>query len=783
MQYGTPCNTAAVFVRSSFLRVPPNHTYAVETQTNNEFDRFGLFRTYERTYVRGGQDVSTLHKFCRTNADCGPDNDQTGNHVCDTSKHYCVGGLTDDQGETDFLTFYRPRHDFWRDQLTDKSCVADWECDGRYGNMAPGQPGSVCDPAARRCTVPLKDRPTHTVDYYLSPGFPRHLVKAAFHVVGDWNKVFMQGERLAKGKDLPQGPSGGVACQSDDPTQYCYCGSPEDTGGMCPWQYDPFMSPADQAAAGVTNPFNCYIKPADGYTDPQHPTSWDDYAIPGVYGYTFTSDPAMGDSECMLVLHSNTCDMNRTDPLPNGADAATVATACDAVSARTGKPYEQLGDIRYQFFNYVQNAHLQFGGVSMPLVDPKTGELIVSNANLGGESIDAVGTWAQTYFPALRCASAAGCGPNDDPNGLPGYLSGTDLRKYQEALGRVQNPAVGAVSGTDGYQNNDPSRPALPVALNQFIRSQIGGVSDKIQSLGGPQGRARIFSDRMSQLAGDPQIESRMVDSIGAGGHDLMMNLLNMPNVAPGTTATDASVIDKVSPFRSGFLDSVEHQRKRWQILERYNMDPPVNAAELSNPNYQYWAEAFRNMTLEEASIRTQQMFTRTIMHHEMGHSMGLRHNFAGSLDRNNYATGYFNIAEDLPLPLFQDYDDPSNGGNGDGQVTGDEMNRYLADLRHVRDERNKRGIGNTMTASTMDYNGDSSDQQGLGRYDVAAAILEPLRQGRGLRGRPGPAFGHHHTRWARALRHDAAHLDDLLPRRPDLQRRHRLPQPPGEPG
>jgi len=53
---GGLCASATATMRNSFLRVPPKHEYAVLTETNNEFDRFGLFRSHQPTYARGGAD-------------------------------------------------------------------------------------------------------------------------------------------------------------------------------------------------------------------------------------------------------------------------------------------------------------------------------------------------------------------------------------------------------------------------------------------------------------------------------------------------------------------------------------------------------------------------------------------------------------------------------------------------------------------------------------------------------------------------------------------------------
>ncbi len=237
--FNIPCQTAAVTVRSSFLRVPPNHEFAVETQSHREFDRFGTFRTYQRTYVRGGANEAELEDRCTADSDCGTggycdmsyfsDPDSPGFIEGLTGVGVCSGGLTNDYGELDFLTFYRPRHNHFMDHLTDQECTADYQCDGRFG---AGEVGSVCDRSARRCTVPMAERDLRVVSYYLNPGFPKHLVHTAFETVGDWNGSFMAGHRGRTGEPLPS--ADGMACQSDNPIGYCYSAAPPTTGATAP---------------------------------------------------------------------------------------------------------------------------------------------------------------------------------------------------------------------------------------------------------------------------------------------------------------------------------------------------------------------------------------------------------------------------------------------------------------------------------------------------------------------------------------------------------------------
>ena len=688
--FGGICSSAAVTVRASFLRVPPNHEYAADVQTHDEFDRFGLFRSYQRTYVRGGQDRSVVADHCTDDSDCG------AGGFCGPSR-VCEGGLSRDYGETDFLTFYRPRHNIYSNPLTEVACRADWQCDNRYGDALPGAPGagSQCDRAARRCTTPVAARGARPVTYHLSPGFPRHLARTAFHIVGEWNEAFMRGHRGATGAPAIDASAVRVDAQTVDPTKYCWQSpdatlkSPEiDADGKCDYQYDPFQTPAAATAAGVVNAYDCHIQ---GPADVAHPTSYDEYGA-DAFAYTFVG------SECRFFLKPNSCDL-------------TPGAAC-----------EDLGDIRYQFFNYIQHGAVGFGGVALPMMDPRTGELIVSNANMAGESIESVATTASHYFPVLR-----GETPED------AYFSGEYVRGFFNRLGQTETPAAIANSGTDGYSNPDGTRPAMPLDLHDAIVERFASLAPRLEQLRGTEGRAMIRSDRMRALAGT-DIERRFAAAMGLEAVDARVGLSNLDVSLSGqsadTIATQSSIMARTSPFRGNVLGMADRDRLRAEFESRRNIDPRADerAALYNATNWKYWADAFAKIAEpatrnKEASVRMQQAFLRGVMLHELGHAVGLRHNFAGTFDRDNYYDGYFNIAREAPLPFYGDYDLAENGGNRDGELNGQELNNYQRDLRASRQARGARGIGNTMASSIMDYHGDLSDLSGLGRYDIAATM------------------------------------------------------------
>ena len=740
---GGPCQTISVPVRTAFLRIPPNHTYEASVQNHPEFDRFGTFRTYQRTYVRGGQPIEELGLFCNSDAHCGdlvggssctvpedcgggatcacpPGADCAGgaNQVCyDMSRgrscnmeaNACTGGLTGDYGETDLLTFYRPKHNFYMQSLTDQACVADWQCNGIYGTG--GTPGSTCDRSARRCTIPVADREIRQVAYHLNDGFPTHLVKEAYAVMGEWNEVFMRGHRASTGQPVPDYSMVSITPQSDDPTAYCFEGSADvRPDGTCKGIYDPF-NPAD-----VPNGYDCRIVNTAGWDEPARPSSYADYPIPAVYQWEFQG------SECMFVLRSNQCDLFRTE-----AD-----THCDDVVDAEGNRvrWEQQGDIRYQFFNYIDEVSTLFGGVSEIRSDPTTGELVTADANYGGIVGENMTMVATEWFPVIRCTSDLGCAPGEE-GADERWVAGDTMRAYYSRLGNTELPIRIAPSGSDGIGTDDGSRPGFELAVGSARREAfmetIHRALPKIEELHGTQGRAQIYSDRMRNLEGT-EIESRLM---GALGQEAPLGVFGGQRQPYSRTefAADpmsAGMLDQTSPFRgTEFLRNrmADHTftfqagKVGYDFME---LTDPRNF--LRSRYWEYWAEAFRGRPLGEASIRMQQMQMASVQRHEVGHSVGLRHNFGGSFDRNNYRDGYFNLVlregDRLELPRIEDFD-----ADGDDFIGAQELDAYYVELRRVRNERARLGAHNYMTGSIMDYNGDLSDVTGLGRYDIAATI------------------------------------------------------------
>ena len=163
------------------------------------------------------------------------------------------------------------------------------------------------------------------VEYTLSPHYPQHLVRNAFEVIAQWNDTFMVGQRALQGLAAPSSDAS-VACQSENPADYCFCGevnAPEvRADNTCAHRSDYFVPPEMR---GETDPFDCWIARIgeDGSPsmetdsmDPTNPSAFSDYTDE-VYRYGFVGD------ECMLTLNVNSCDV----PVGEGRGGGAVRGA------------------------------------------------------------------------------------------------------------------------------------------------------------------------------------------------------------------------------------------------------------------------------------------------------------------------------------------------------------------------------------------------------------------------------------------------------------------------
>lgn len=525
--------------------------------------------------------------------------------------------------------------------------------------------------------VPYGARQTRPIVYYTSTELPAHLVQPSFDLVGAWSQVFMRMVRNVRGQvdaDLPR-----MDCQTADPEAYCYCTANPENGDIlnptCDGHWTPFTTPDEYRAMGVTDPYDCWVEIPEGAQPDMENPALSDENFYGWYGASFQGE------ECMVDLRVNTC--NRATVAENGGTT-------------DGMNCEERGDMRYNLLSYVNQPGTPFLGVATLRGDPVTGEIRAGDANIGGPALDGYRTRALQEYDLIN-------GGVSDRN----FLIGEDVRDYLENVDRIQQ----AAPPREPYLISRPGA-AQTGLVSDAIRTRMGDYAARGAQLEGSEGRARTFIDRLQLLAGT-DIERRVMsnqDTLAMAGIDALP-------AGVGVDDINDNILDRVSPFRISASEQLDYQRDLETRISSANMMMPnefVDASVLEFVNRHLdWNRAKLEIVINQLLYYQTQL-------HELGHCLGLRHDFGASADIHNYDDDYYIINDALPNADPSDFDlDGTVGLNAEEQLA------YSAAYTERKDLRELAGIDRWMNSSIMEYTAQwyerTSTTRGAGRYDHSA--------------------------------------------------------------
>jgi hypothetical protein len=573
-------------------------------------------------------------------------------------------------GFTDFSNRATNRHNIWRNW---------WRRD------ASGQ--IVRDESGRPVPLPYNERRVRPIVWYTTPELPAHLVRAAFDTVGQWNEVLMTTVRQLRG----QQPAvyARVSCQNTDPSAYCYCQcNPEDVEAgrecrpeialnpTCAGRYDPFVPPSEARVESGT-PFDCYVEvPPDAEPDVEDRTVAERLADADYYGWF---GARMVGSECVNILRINRCN------LASLARAETEGVTLEC---------QERGDIRFKFLSYVDQPGTPFLGVAQLRGDPVTGEIIAGDANIGGPAMQSQRTRAMQTYDLIN-------GRSTDQQ----FFTGEDVRAFLEAANHVDLPAPPRIDFSVALREGLEVDPAI----RREIDARMAQAMARAERLRGAEGRVQIMSDRLRRLAGT-DIERRLLSNVET------FVIAGMTNVPASLVARgiDEEVLQWASPFRNDL----------GELLDRYadfELRTGLNAfhmpTEYTDYSVMWFVMQHRNWPRARVEIELNRRLYRDTQVHEMGHCLGLLHNFGGTADSRNYADDYYLIDAAYRLPDPRTFDRDGVPG-----FSPDEQIQYEQAYEEARRRRELAGIDTWMNASVMDYTGQWYERiQGAGYYDRMA--------------------------------------------------------------
>jgi hypothetical protein len=381
----------------------------------------------------------------------------------------------------------------------------------------------------------------------------------------------------------------------------------------------------------------------------------------------------------------------------------------------------RLGDLRYNFVDVIKNPQAPSAwGIMDDFDDPLTGEKVQASINVWDYVTD---TASQSVEDLLR------------------WLNG-EITNDQIANGTYMNEWLSA-------SKLSTSQYSPQVLSTKEINSRLASIDKSMAKMNGlPAGKlaapiaTRMAAQNLAQSMGpsmDSQLEASRTLMLGSQWEAKLItpDVLQWAGFNPQQPfAGDPTTLTMASPLRG--LDRRVRTWGRKQldtamrikamcIMDDLQPEPDSligmarQAATLfpqpnpSDPNYP--AQLYTRDQAMHQWIREQ--FHMSVIAHEMGHSMGLRHNFTGSYDSLNYHPEYWQLRTRNGAEHYCGYPGPVDATTPHTNGTDCVGPRWVDP---VTDQETNGLIWKWASTTVMDYPGDQTqDMNDIGSYDKAA--------------------------------------------------------------
>lgn len=722
------CNPAELTFRVSFLRADPTRDYepaslshaidgVTSTPTSLDMDRFGFFDTMRMGFDPSNSavlDTQRVHWATRHNlwvhhhaltfgadsqALCNRDEDCSDGRLCH------IGNTAHDATHRGVCAPLAIRH-----ASSEPTCSTDADC--RHGDDAISAT-AVCDASTHTCgehyvrcssdtdcasvdaqstcdlgiavtrpdnkglcLMPFRQRQVRQVAYWESTNYPTSMQPVTDSVVLEWNSAFEDAVQSARRRE----------CEIERGIDA-------------------------STAEATSNPCN----------------------TPAVLG----TDPALGADARHVFIGCHAPVWGADANLPGHHTQAEVdaahAAGWDLPRCGAQGTSARLGDLRYNMIGAITDHDSQgYWGLANIAADPETGEMVAGRGAVWQTVTDA---YAAYLIALVRLLAGDGV-PTDISNG--NYLvesmrqlgSGrTASREILDAPLRQNGGLSGIASGTApaldrmrlsgagwftpgggrSLRSRDPERPGvLGLAARHLLEGRVLGD-------GSNQGASRL--DRL--LGTD--LEGRLMN---AAQTRLAPSATPDPTGALASTRAAASPLRGQSPTRRRVIERLRARLTAWQcnheaafgddVLqglanriaagEPIRQSNPIDAPVAFGRDWNF-RRSDGSIDYDLARRYAQQFIHHGVLAHEIGHSLGQRHNFTASADAVNYDDHYWDVrgrGHRAGLrPRFEYLADPMDGA----YYSPEEVNGRVEEFSY---------------SSVMDYKGLNEDAHGIGRYDRA---------------------------------------------------------------
>ncbi len=325
---------------------------------------------------------------------------------------------------------------------------------------------------------------------------------------------------------------------------------------------------------------------------------------------------------------------------PVSADAGDDLALCgkEGTSPR-------IGDLRYNIAAIVQQPQaMSPWGIMMDAEDPLTGEKIAGSATMWGAVLDRA---AATLTDLLALLDGE-IDPTD-------FIKGKNVSQWLDA----NQPKGSADRGAAMSQAELESRRAAfdPKVLSPYLAGAPKGKPGVKNPLAKRAARAKFLLDGGRLGPGNATLSDRLGALRGTGVESQLMSpdMVQAAGFDP-TGPVSADAVRRGSPFGHMNPSLARADRRARRLAHsarhscRFDAPDPDNLIGLAryakkifpapDPNDPVAVNEHRNQVRQWV----REKYTRGVMAHELGHSVGLRHNFAASFDSLNYAPEYWQL-------------------------------------------------------------------------------------------------------------------------------------------
>jgi hypothetical protein len=435
------------------------------------------------------------------------------------------------------------------------------------------------------------------------------------------------------------------------------------------------------------------------------------------------NDPTFFTEEAALLADQKSAKPTVPDifVLCHNPVAVGDSPACGATGLRV-----RLGDIRYHVVDVIPTPQRpEYWGVEADFDDPLTGEKVQGSINEWGDTLDnatqrtedllrwvngeitnsqiADGTYLQQWAAADKLGAA---------RHSPNVLSSQEIKARLNSIDK----SSAALNGLPAGQKLPPVV-AAKIAAQNLAQALGPSIDAKIeatrQTLLGSRWEAQLVTPDMLQAAGfNPQQPF-------AGDPATLAAASPLRGLNPKLADWGRDILNKALVFKHNCVlqDGPEPDSLVGLARQAAALFPVPSA---TAPNYAA-LKYDRDQKLHQW-IRGQ--FHLSVIAHEMGHSMGLRHNFTGSFDSLNYHTEYWQLRTRNGAEHYCGYD-PNNSAAALDATTPHTNGADCVGPRWVdpvTDQETNGLVWKWGNTTVMDYPGDQSqDMNDIGSYDKAA--------------------------------------------------------------